>query len=613
VPARVREENIPPELKALPQFVVWRYTWKDKGGKWDKPPSDPKTGGPASHSDPATWATFECALSAYRAGGWDGIGFVFTEGDPFAGVDLDDCRDPQTGQLEKWATEIVATLDSYCEVSPSRSGVKLVLRGRKPGPACRKKYRGGEVEVYHKERYFCLTGERLKNLPVTTQDRTEALAKVYRQVWPTKGKQTEAGPRRANDLSDEALLDKARAAANSEKFRRLYDQGDTGGDHSAADVSLLAQLGFWTGWDRGRMDRLFRASALMRDKWDERRGEKTYGERSLDYAFECGGDSYKGNGHQPGDCNRRKVPGGEPGQEGDGRTAYEIILAWFKAQLVPQFRRGNVLFCEGVAGTIKTVRITDVCDAPHPDLVDLLMGATDAPTLYKSTAPDRNSLAGAFFRIWSKVAFKQLLSECDEEDQAAEINGSAEEEFRSRVAAALLTHATLGQNVKRDGLDVTEMQRRPLIDYALAFAKKNACKWGDVRGYQIWSRQLPDRPAEVAVRKELFGQLQGFTDLARLSATKFTRLAGMYGVGEPDRVKGGRSVVLSPGFVAELLQRPDDTLTDHPRVRAYEEQSVKVSESTHEHESTRVSDDTLDDTSRGLPQSVNETVNGKGP
>jgi hypothetical protein len=583
----VLAEGIPPQLADLPRWVVWRYVRRK--GKWTKVLYNAR-GGEGDSTDPATWSTLAEALSAYRGGGWDGIGFALGGGT--FGVDLDDAVDPDTREVCPWARKIIDRLDTYTEFSPSATGLKLLGLGRKPGKKCEAKYGTGKVEVYEHGRYFALTGRRLEGTSPDVRERTPQLAEVYTLVFGAAEKNKAADRPKAtdgNNLSDDALLGKARAAANGEKFRRLYDRGDAGDDHSVADLSLLVQLGFWSGWDRSRMDRLFRGSALMRGKWDERRGEKTYGERTLDAAFDRKGESYSGNGHhaggqqETGGGDAPPAGGGKPDQSGKAgrgdRTAYEIILGWFREQLAPQFRRGNVLYCEGAVGTVKTVRMAEVCDAPHPDLVELLTKAADAPTLFRSSEVDRTALVSGFFTRWARVAFKKLLSEHDEEDQAAEINGSAEEEFRGRLAAALLTHVTLGQNVKRDGLDVTEMQRRPLIEYAVAFAKKNGARWGDVRGYQIWSRLGAGKTPQVAIRKELFGQLQGLADLARLSATKFTRLCGMYGVGDGDRVKGGRSVVLSPGFLSQLQERPHDTLTDEKpssRRRGRKCQSVRI-------------------------------------
>ena len=58
--------------------------------------------------------------------------------------------------------------------------------------------------------------------------------------------------------------------ANPEPLGRKYPDPERSFDHSAADAALMSHLAFWTGKDMPRMDRLFRRSALMRDKFDKR-------------------------------------------------------------------------------------------------------------------------------------------------------------------------------------------------------------------------------------------------------------------------------------------------------------------------------------------------------
>src|SRR5262249_55704500 len=127
----VQPENIPAELKARDQWVCWRWTWKAGKAKWDKPPLNARTGRKASSTDKNTWSSFEAALAAYQdaRNRYDGVGYVFSEGDPYAGVDLDDALGAD-GRLKEWAGELVTALGTYTEVSPSGTGVKLVLRAR---------------------------------------------------------------------------------------------------------------------------------------------------------------------------------------------------------------------------------------------------------------------------------------------------------------------------------------------------------------------------------------------------------------------------------------------------------------------------------------------------
>ncbi len=117
--------DVPEELQAYPQFVVWRYT--NIAGKLKKPPTNPKNGYLASPINPNTWGTFTQALQALKTGTFNGLGFMFTTNDPFTGTDLDHCVQ-EDGTLEAWAQDIVTTLNSYTEYSPSKQGIHIITR-----------------------------------------------------------------------------------------------------------------------------------------------------------------------------------------------------------------------------------------------------------------------------------------------------------------------------------------------------------------------------------------------------------------------------------------------------------------------------------------------------
>ncbi len=290
---------IPAEMASADRWVVWRWEWREgKGasaGKWDKVPyRASRPGVKASSTDPATWGPMRRATEAYCAGKADGVGFVL--GDPFAGVDLDGCRDPETGALADWAEGILATLGTYAEVSPSETGVKAFVRARHRHEKHKLPYRGGEVEVYDSARYFTVTGERLRAYPMGVGGSDAALAAAWQVVLDAQPKPKPQLPMRlvmgaAVDLADDEVLRRAAAAKNGDRFARLWAgiTADYDNDHSRADAALCAMLWFWTG-DRNRVDALFRQSGLMRHKWDQMRGEKTYGERTLDKA--CKGPTY---------------------------------------------------------------------------------------------------------------------------------------------------------------------------------------------------------------------------------------------------------------------------------------------------------------------------------
>jgi len=143
----VRAENIPEEMKARPQWVVWRAVDEKPG----KVPYSARTGRKASSTDLMTWSTFEGALEAYEKGSYAGLGFVFSSSDPYTGIDLDDCVG-EGEEIARWALEIVRYFDSYTELSASGSGLHIIVHGDVPNR------RKGSIEVYSSKRYFAMTG-----------------------------------------------------------------------------------------------------------------------------------------------------------------------------------------------------------------------------------------------------------------------------------------------------------------------------------------------------------------------------------------------------------------------------------------------------------------------
>jgi len=148
-------DNIPEELRRRrrPQWVVWKLEKRD--GKDTKVPYIAGGVGKADSTNSETWRTFEEAVRALQGGRYSGVGFVFCSADPYTGVDLDHCRNPETGELEPWAEKIVRELDGYAEASPSGRGVHVIVRGKAPNR------RRGRLEVYSSKRYFTMTGRTL--------------------------------------------------------------------------------------------------------------------------------------------------------------------------------------------------------------------------------------------------------------------------------------------------------------------------------------------------------------------------------------------------------------------------------------------------------------------
>jgi len=274
----VDSSPIPDDLTDTEQWVCWQEETRDGQDKPTKVPVDPDSGGYASVADPDTWTDFTAAYQHYRGhDGVAGIGFVFTETDPYVGVDLDDCRDPDTGQLTEWAKDIVRRLDSYTEASPSGTGVHVIIRGDLPDTAGN---RNDDVELYDRDRYFTVTGRHLSLTPGTVNERTDVLEAVHEEyVVLTESdsgntaEPTQALPESTDtaDLPDDELIEYAMEASNGDKFQRLW-RGDTSDypSHSEADLALCNLLAYWTGGDPQQIERLFNQSGLTREKWNDR-------------------------------------------------------------------------------------------------------------------------------------------------------------------------------------------------------------------------------------------------------------------------------------------------------------------------------------------------------
>lgn len=304
-------DTIPQALRERAQWIAWRYERrKDKGGtwKWTKLPVNPHTGKLASSTDPTTWGTFEETLAFHlkHQGSTAGIGFVFSPADPFCGVDLDDCRDAETGAIQEWAAKIVSQFASYTEVSPSGTGLKIFVRGALP----KGRNRCGPIEMYDHGRYFAVTGHHLPETPQTVEDRQAELEQLQQSLNqdPVKsnGKpRTEEEQEALQCLTDLELIEKAKNAHNGEKLSRLWS-GDISSysSHSEADQALCNLLAFWTGPDAARIDALFRQSGLFRDKWER----EDYRTRTIRKALDGRTEFYSGNG-------RASDKGTRPGAE----------------------------------------------------------------------------------------------------------------------------------------------------------------------------------------------------------------------------------------------------------------------------------------------------------
>jgi predicted P-loop ATPase len=233
------------------RFVLWKTVPDRETGRTRKVPIQARTGKAASSTDPATWATWDACRNAQRRHHAAGIGVVFN-GDGLGGIDLDTCRDPATGAIAPWAQEIIADLNSYAEVSPSGTGVKVLFRAD-PVPRLRAHKRtvgeaGGDhppaVELYVTGRYFTITCRHLEGTPDEITDATEAVERLARWIAEERGD----GPAPDHNLPTELV-----AAIDADpELREAWASGrklGSGGDSSRSgkDFSLVLYLAR-SGW-----------------------------------------------------------------------------------------------------------------------------------------------------------------------------------------------------------------------------------------------------------------------------------------------------------------------------------------------------------------------------
>ena len=257
-------------MRDLKQWVCWRSEPRKRDANPTKVPYSPRSRSRARSDNPGTWGALAEAEEAVEKEGYDGVGFVFTANDPFCGVDLDSCVDPETGKIEPWATKILDELGSYTEFSPSGRGLHVLVRATLPKGGNRK----GNIEMYDRGRFFTVTRCRLPGTSHRIEARQEEVEALHVRLFPPEEqrpptKPATNGAATTDDLTDAEVLRRAMSSRGGERFARLW-AGDRFGyaSDSEADLALCSMLAFWVGSDEDRIQSLFSRSGLVRAKWN---------------------------------------------------------------------------------------------------------------------------------------------------------------------------------------------------------------------------------------------------------------------------------------------------------------------------------------------------------
>ena len=254
---------VPDEMKARKNWVAVK-TWKSaEKDKLSKRPIDCSTGNYAESDNPETWTTFDKALEYVREHGGTTIAYALDGKDKVSCVDIDRCFD-KNGELSETAKETLKKSGAtYAERSVSGNGLHIF--GKTNGMDLRTFSKDGDLEFYQKEQFIAMTGDGAKTKDLVNFDtcgmKPYLESKCEKRIeW----KGVCRGENGLSSMSDKDVVEKASAAKNGDKFKRLYAGEDLQNNHSNSDMSLMNILAYWCNGDKEQMLRIFATSGLFR-------------------------------------------------------------------------------------------------------------------------------------------------------------------------------------------------------------------------------------------------------------------------------------------------------------------------------------------------------------
>ena len=279
--------DVPAVMKAQRQWVRWRL--ETVKGKLTKVPYQ-VNGAKASSTDSSTWADYRTAVTGATINASGGVGFVVAG--EIVGFDLDGCYDAQTNTIAPWADKIVDALDSYTEITPSETGLRVWVRGVLPGkdkvfhlnPAIGYGSKV-QVEVFTEKKYFTVTGETFGTTNPDVQERD--LSAVYQMLHDLRAQNpapvnqkavsTDAGEGTAIEYAPGTtfktdkytIFKRGRIVEGASEFKITDGVGTlTYPSHSEGDLGFATVLAVFHDGDTEKMEDDFRKSPMWREKWE---------------------------------------------------------------------------------------------------------------------------------------------------------------------------------------------------------------------------------------------------------------------------------------------------------------------------------------------------------
>lgn len=247
-------QNIPEELKKLPQWVVRR----------GKVPYNPRSGYCAKAGQPETWGSFHEAVNESK--NYDGIGFEFKTGGGIVGIDLDHIFTDSGAWADgsEWAQNIVNALDTYTEISPSKTGLHIYAYGTIPESGRKKTFQNKQaLEMYQEKRYFTVTGDTFHGERI--ENRNETLNGIYKKYFseiPQKNHDSTADYQPNDDYMSIGL-------EKDPVFAALWNGERPNGNESSDDIALMNKLAYWCNKEICSMMNAFLASPHVAQKDDK--------------------------------------------------------------------------------------------------------------------------------------------------------------------------------------------------------------------------------------------------------------------------------------------------------------------------------------------------------
>lgn len=256
-------ETIPQEAKEHGLWCLWKY--ETVGERRTKVPYSP-LGGKANSANRATFTSFDKAAAAYQKGGYDGLGMGIFNG--FCAVDIDHCIEPDGLKVSDMALDVIDTMDSYTEVSPSGTGIRILFKAKGFKFDRAKHYIKNSrlgLEVYIEgvtNRYVTVTGMTWNNKPIA--ERGEQIAAVLDKHMHRQQQKPAEQP--ISRLDAPAYLQRGLDA--DKRLRALWDGHRDTTDESGNDLALFNKLAYWCNKDEGLMLDAFLRSPYAAQKDD---------------------------------------------------------------------------------------------------------------------------------------------------------------------------------------------------------------------------------------------------------------------------------------------------------------------------------------------------------